>query len=397
MSANKAVTMIANCEGQRVACNVDWLSFSVKSREVNPTIECPEGYRMEVLQGNNVFKERFILKDLSGVKLITVLWHPFSRVLDQRLMTVQVANSQLYADGGVMRCYDLLQECVECSFNACSRIDICLDFVADDRKAKIIRKLSEGGMYVEKKREGSVWWHESTIGSGEGERKVKQCHCLSWGAKDSEVKVKLYWKSREVGLVGAGDEKNISKPYIVDEWKANGMDVKRVWRLEFSLSGAGKLLWDSKVIQLDDVASPFWFCRVFAGLYRTRFVVRKNQGRRTKKHNADEIVPFLNLPFDRLPIAWRRYQKREPLTPDGEVLKTIRHLIMQCDSEVVRCNPEFVERLYDLCDTMCQKSHAYPYVNQLLGKPLYDYFSDIYTEAGEGKHEVLPSLAKSLA
>ena len=382
-----------------MACNVDWLSFSVKSKEEEPTIECLEGYRMEVLTGNNIFKYRFILYDVSGVKLFTVLWCPHSSVLDKRIMTCQVANSQLYIDNGILKCYELLRKCVDCSFNACSRIDICLDFVADDSKMRIIRKLSEGAMYVEKKREGSMWWHEITIKRGEEEMKVKQCHCLSWGSKKTEIKVKLYWKSREIGMIPQKKDEipTPSKPYIVEEWRSNKMDTKKVWRLEFSMSGAGQLIWDEKVISLEDVNSPYWFCRVFAGLLRTRFVIRKNQGRRTEKHNGDQIVKFIEVPFDRLPVEWMKYQQKEPLTPDGEVLKVIRHLILQCDNEVLRCNGDYIQNMYNLIDTMCQKSNAYPYVYQLLGKSLYEYFCDIYTGSGEGKHEVLPSLSKSIS
>lgn len=404
-----------------MACNVDWLSFNVKSKDKEPTIECPEGYRMEVLTGNNIFKNRFILYDVSGVKLFTVLWCPYSSVVDSRIMTCQIANSQLYINDGILKCYELLKRCVDCCFNACSRIDICLDFVADDSKMRIIRKLSEGAMYVEKKREGSVWWHENTISKEGKEVKVKQCHCLAWGSKSSEIKVKLYWKSREIGLLPQAKSDNSkkitkrkckkhwksrrkegeiptpSKPYIVEEWKANNMDTKKVWRLEFSMSGAGQLIWDEKVISLEDVNSPYWFCRVFAGLLRTRFIVRKNQGRRSEKHNGDKIVKFIEVPFDKLPVEWMKYKEKEPLTPDGEVLKVIRHLILQCDNEVLRCNSEYIQNMYNLIDTICQKSNAYPYVYQLLGKSLYDYFCDIYTSAGKGKHDVIPSLSKSIS
>lgn len=392
--------MLINYNGKRMTCNIDWLSFSVKTKESNPEIMCPDGYRLELLPGNNIFANRFIMRDLAGNKLITCLWNPYSKVLDQRLMTCQVANSQLYIDGGINRCFALLQQCVDCSFNAVSRVDICLDFVASDRDYKIIRKLSSGAMYVERKREGSQFWHETTIQKGSKSLKVRQVHCLSWGSKTTEIKCKLYYKSREQGLLSVpknGTPIAPEKPYIVDEWISNKMDTKRVWRLEFSLCGAGQLIWDGKVITLEDVSSPYWYCRVFAGLYRTRFVVRKNQGRRTLKHNDDDIVSFLDLPFDRLPLEWITYAKRDPLTPDGEVLKIIRHLILQTDSDVIRANPQYLESLYDLCNTMCQQSHAYPYVQRLLGKSLRDYFNDIVENSGVGIYDTIPQLSKSLS
>lgn len=395
--------MTINYSGRRMTCNVDWLSFSVMLRETNPEIICPEGYRMEILPGNNVFRNRMILRNDAGEKLLTCLWCPFSTVINKRIMTVQVANSRLYCSVGIKDACALLSECVEYSFNACSRIDICLDFVASDFQLGCIRKMATGAMYVEKKREGSQFWHENTIKKGEKEIKVRQPHCLSWGSKTSEIKVKLYWKSREQGILPQVDKKGnvrypaAEKPYIVEEWRTNKMDVLRVWRLEFSLQSSGQLQWDDKVITLDDVASPYWFCRVFAGLLRTRFVVRKNEGKRTDKHNNDSIVKFLEVPFDRLLLKWQQYNKSEPLTPDGEVLKQIRHLLLQADNEVIRANAKYVESLYNMIETMCEVSGSRNYVERLLGKSLYEYFCDIYTGAGEGKHEVIPSLSKSIS
>lgn len=394
--------MLINYNGHRMTCNVDWLSFSVLLREESPELVCPDGYRMEILTGNNIFQNRMILRNTAGEKLLTCLWNPYSKVINKRIMTVQVANSRLYCVDGIHNAYALLSECVECSFNACSRIDICLDFVATEHQLSCIRKMAAGSMYVEKKREGSQFWHENTIVKGGEKTKVRQPHCLSWGSKTSEIKVKLYWKSREQGMLPKVDKNGEivypepEKPYIVEEWRINKMDLLRVWRLEFSLQSSGQLLWDNKVITLDDISSPYWFCRVFAGLLRTRFIVRKNQGKRTAKHNRDAVVGFLDVPFDRLPLKWQEYNETQPLTPDGEVLKQIRHLLLQADNEVIRANPKYVENLYAMVETMCQESGSTSYVERLLGKSVYDYFCEIYTESGAGTHNVLPSLSKSI-
>ena len=116
-----------NVSDAKYCINCDWLAFSVKLNEREPELQCPEGYRLELLQGNNIYKNRFVLYDADGRKCLTALWSPYSSVLDATIMTVQAANWMLYS---VSASYimDLLLQIVDCEFNSVGRVDIFCDF-----------------------------------------------------------------------------------------------------------------------------------------------------------------------------------------------------------------------------------------------------------------------------
>lgn len=273
-----------------IIVNCDWLQYSVLTHYEQPEIECPKGYRIEVMTGNNVFRHRAIVSDERGRKWLTMLWSPYSGKLNSRLMTVQIANWLLYS-GGIKTADRVLHQIVECKFNSMGRIDVCGDFQITDSQLVTIKHLNSGHYYVQGKKEGSAWWHN--VGSVGTTAKAKQLHCLTWGSPSSKIKTKLYNKSREQGVLDGGEPE---KPYIIEQWRLAGWDITKVYRLEFSLSSSGQLLWRGQRITLDDVASADWLYDVFSLLLEKRFVIRKNQGKRQGHKNLDEIVPFWSVP-----------------------------------------------------------------------------------------------------
>lgn len=376
--------LIKNSNQETMIVNVDWLSYSVRLADAMPELICPEGYRMEVLQGNNIYKNRFILRDCTGEKVVTCMWCPYSSVLDKNVATVQVANSWLYLPYGIEHCHDIMCQCWDCAYNGCSRVDICCDFVANDRRMRLIRKLQTGGVYIAKKREGSTFWHERLV----GERKVRECHCFSWGSKKTEIKCKLYNKSREVGLVTKDGKipETVEKQYIVDSWRKAGFDILRVWRLEFSLQGAGQLRWDGKVIDIADVGGDTWALYMYASLYQSRFDMRYNDGRRTVKHNDDRQIDFLLLKewtVEGCTINWQEYNHDEP-TPDAESITTIRKLMLQLESPAATSNTAVFDAIANAVGVILQEGKFRAYFDRCFGKPFDVYMAEKRAETGEG-------------
>ena len=111
---------------------IDWLSFSGKRTDVMQEPKCPEGYRMELYEGNNIFKNRAIIFDSEGSKLITMLWNPHSSLLDKALITFQFSNEVLYFERE-KECLELTYKSIDYQFNSFSRIDFAMDFEADKR------------------------------------------------------------------------------------------------------------------------------------------------------------------------------------------------------------------------------------------------------------------------
>lgn len=369
--------------------NCDWLSFNVKLLEPEPEIECPDGYRLEILQGNNIFKNRLILRDFSGAKIITCLWCPFSKVIDKLTMTCQIANALLYSDG-ILKAFELLQSVVQCEFNTCSRLDFCCDFEVTERHMAIIRKLTSGAMYVSGKREGSEFWHNTKFKN----KDTKTSHCLSWGSKSSEIKVKLYFKAREQNLLqpdGIPD-----KPYIVAQWQSMDMDIQKVWRLEFSLSGAGLLRYKGRLITLEDVSSPQWYCGVFADLYKKRFEVRKNQGKRKGKHNDDAKIDFFPKELMRMlgeiELVWKETEKNR--LPDADVVTSLRKLLRLLEEPAATSSEDVFDSIAASVCTLVNVAHLELYCEKLLGMSVENYMNELRSEVGFGIHEMTPAPSK---
>lgn len=373
-----------------VIINCDWLQYSVMLESDNPEFECPQGFRLEILQGNNIFRYRCLVFDAAGRKWLTLLWSPFSSVLNSRIMTVQVANLLLYYNA-IHESYRLLKSIVCCGFNSCGRVDICCDFQMSEQKLEVLKHLNSGHYYVQGKSEGSTWWH-SVKNETESSSFVKsQLHCLSWGSKCSDIKVKCYNKSREINAEERQGE--CEKPYIRALWQQAGWDVGKVWRLEFSLSGSGKLRWGNEVISLESVASAAWLRRVFYSLYGTRFVVRENQGRREGHKNLDAVREFLRLPKESEILC------RSLGVLDGkgcsEAVKVLRRLVSQLSSPAVVASPAVASAVASAAAAVVESAGLSAYFLAKFGEDYQSFLREAVEMAGEGIFEVDGNPAKA--
>ena len=371
-------------KNNRYCVNLDWLQYSVHLREPEPEILCPKGYRIELCQGNNIFEHRALVFDSRGAKYLTLLWKPYSKVLPSNLMTVQLANEYLYLMSGEGVKWSLrdVQQIVDCTFNAIGRIDICVDWEGSRERDEFLRHLNSGHYYAQHKSEGSNWWHEVEKDG----HKRKQLHCLTWGSQHSEIKVKVYHKSREQGLIG-GDEPE--KPWIVREWKANEMDIRNVWRLEFSLSGAGQLRYKRQPITLDNVASEQWCLNVLCELYHNRFVTRINQGRRNGHHNNDTRVYLFPFPTRGGGLRWAEPKGQDYELPAAIVL--LRSMMRQIDNPALMAAPSTFNDYATTILNLIDNHHLTGYFLRTYDKNPEDYFNALWENVGTGIRHTTPS------
>lgn len=379
--------MFFKYQDSKFCVNCDWLSFSVHLREPEPEIMCPDGLRIELCQGNNVFEHRAMVFDSRGAKYLTLLWKPYSKVLPANLMTCQVANEFLYlpAGQGIKWAFEDLQRIVDCTFNAVGRIDICIDWEANDNRLEFLKHLNSGHYYAQHKSEGSTWWHEVS----DGDHKHKQLHCLTWGSSKSEIKVKIYHKSREQGLIN-GDTPE--KPWIVEEWKQNGIDIRNVWRLEFSMQGAGQLRYKGQPIKLDNVQDEFWLLNVLCELYANRFVTRINQGKRNGHKNLDQRVYLFQLPPRAAGLKWADPKGKDYELPASITL--LRSLMRQADNPVVMASrPMFEEYAYMIIHLV--EAHKLDgYFRRTYQNECRAYFDTMWENVGQGIRQTTPSPAR---
>lgn len=379
--------MYFSYQDTKFCVNCDWLAFSVHLQEPEPEIMCPEGLRIELCQGNNVFEHRAMVFDGRGAKYMTLLWKPYSKVLPANLMTCQIANEFLYlpAGQGIKWAFQDLQQIVDCTFNTVGRIDICVDFEGSTERIDFIKHLNSGHYYAQHKSEGSTWWHEVA----EGDYKHKQLHCLTWGSPKSEIKVKLYHKSREQGLI-AGDQPE--KPWIVDEWKEAGLDIRNVWRLEFSLSGAGQLRYKGQPITLENVSDEQWILNVICELYNNRFVTRINQGKRQGHKNNDTRVYLFQLPLRAADLKWAEASGKDHEVPASITL--LRSMMRQIDNPVVMSHRPTFEAYATTILQIVQDHKLSGYFLRTYEAEAEQYFTDLWQNVGSGIRHCTPSPAR---
>ena len=365
-------------ENNGFCLNCDWLQYSVLTDSEEPEIICPDGYRLEIAQGNNIFENRALLFNGNGEKVLTLLWKPYSSVLNKRLMTVQVANKFLYT-GMIRKNFELVRQIVACSFNSVGRFDICLDFEANEEFLDAVKHLNSGHYYVQHKTEGSSWWHEVN----KDNFKHKQTHCLTWGSPNSEIKVKLYHKSREQGLI-SGDVAD--KPWIVEEWEEAHFNKKNVWRLEFSLAGAGQLRWEKQLITLEMIENESWLRRVFFSLYHKRFVCRINQGKRQGHKNNDTRVYLVNLPLDGENLTW--YEAPNLKSESKPAIELLRSLMRQVDNSAVMASKLMFESYGKMICEVIENYGLENYFKAVFEKDYTDYLAELYDKSGSGVYNM---------
>lgn len=362
-----------------VIINCDWLQYSVILGEDDPEFECPDGFRLEVLQGNNIFRHRLIVWDGQGRKWLTLLWSPYSSRLNKRLMTVQVANELLYGCA-INMSFNVLQKIVCCRFNSLGRVDVCADFQMSEEKMEVLKHLNSGHYYVQAKSEGSIWWHKENDTKGYATYFTNHLHCQTWGSHKSQIKVKCYYKSREQGMLAS--EPCPEKPYIIKMWEDAGWNVKNVWRLEFSLSKTSKGMYDNKHIGLEEVSSSEWLTHLFYQLYSSRFIVRQNEGKRGSKKNEDKIIPFLALPQEDSLFRWSVGDTQRPEMSDA--VKALRALMTQTQSEVILCNQDAAEYLATAIMSVVRNNRLETYFHNHYGDSVEGWAQTYVNGSGEG-------------
>lgn len=342
----------------------DWLSFSVilllddAERRAEPVLHQPSGYILKDFAGTNIYKRRAILFTQQGDKVLTLLYMPYSKVINPASMFVEVANKYLYT--GFEFVLDLLKEVHDYYFQSLSRFDIATDFSPSPYQMSVIDMLQSGKAYVQGKREGSMFHNYTREGDSAVLRTPKQ---MNWGSPTSTVKFKLYNKTLEITEVDPNGRKWINKPYIIDCWRCNGLFLDRdIWRLECSITTCSQQSWRGERLDYSTTAIEN-YTALFYDLVSTRFVIRKNEGHANKRY--DKILPFLIMP-DRQPY---RLRKVEPKSAQLHTVhaSTLRNLIKELDKPEVQCNRAMTDTLLATTRSVIQLAKLDGYFQRCMG------------------------------
>lgn len=204
---------------------IDWLQIHARRNSLDmPTIV--GSYRVEKMKyQTRHFKSVYEVFDKEE-RIATIACDPHSEIMKANSALVKLDNKQLYRVDlktfveSFLRIFDF-------HFISYSRIDLFIDFEEFNDfpdPMDFIKSFLNGSMLKFGKSKFKV--------QGEHNSDNKYFY-LKFGSETSETTYYLYDKSKEL-------EEVKMKPWIVDNWKANGLNPAKVWRLEFSLKSSLK-------------------------------------------------------------------------------------------------------------------------------------------------------------
>lgn len=367
---------------QPLLLNVDWLALSVKFYE-DEWNELPQGHFYIDCDGTNVWERRRVVYNEFNEKVATLLYRPKSNLIGRYCGLLEIANEWLYHGQSPNRIIQYMYDWRPFAIAGMSRVDLACDFEPTKNQRITIEKLASADYYVSGKRSGSSFWsvvNSDLLADAYQGRKI--CHCQSWGHKTTQVKWKLYYKSKE--LLDALGGKMFAKPYILDCWEQAGLDKRDVWRLEVSVKDANQLNYDGQPLAFEEIKCDA--VGVYRSLYGQRFIVRKNQGHKDKTN--DEIVPF--LPIDA--GATIRCAKAKATHRRNPAVTLLRHLLQSLESEEILMDDTMREDVLRHMEQIVIANGLSNYFAGIVGESFWDFVESRRLLADTiRQHHVLPA------
>lgn len=351
---------------------VDWVGLSL--RLYSEVRDIPNHVWREY-SATNVWACRRILYNEYGDKVVTLLSKPRSSVIDSRAALLEIENEWLYHGGGARVIIDMLSAVMQFEILGFSRLDLAADFCPDAKQSNIIRGLADGRYYVSGKRNGSGFWSTNNCDWLAPQwNGVRIPHCQSWGHKTSAIKWKLYYKTKE--LADAGGGRFLDKPYIVDQWRMAGFDIRNVWRLEVSLKHGNAFLFDGMRIDLDCVYNSR--ADVFRTLLDSRFQIRKNEGH---KDRSNDTQVFL-LDTDESQFRFESAPSKKLAEHNGRI-SLMRALVRSLDDEQVLLDAPSREAVFSHLESIIKRDGLQNYFFAMTGHYLEEYRDEMETFAAQ--------------
>lgn len=357
----------------------DWLAVSI--RLLDDIQRTPAHHHWESYDGGtNVWQCRRILYNEYGEKVLTLLSKPKSSLIGHDMALVEIANEWLYHGLGVHAILTKLRWCVPFVVVGLSRLDLAADFVPNKLMCKQIVQLAKGELEVGSKQNGSGFWSVNNDEWMPDTWRGKRCpHSTSWGHKVTDVKWKLYYKSKELRDAAGGN--GYDKPYIVDLWRECDMDINSVWRLEVSVKNCNKLLFDGKPLGLE--AWRMDTLRIFEALYTSRFQLSKG-GTRAAGGRCQHI-PFLPVQECHA-IKCRTYDGER--TSNARIA-LLRQLIKSTDEMEVRCDRPTLLDVLDTIGGIVQRDGLQRYFEGMVGVRYEEWRSSLMEGNPDGRMPIL--------
>lgn len=345
-----------------IPLSVDWLALSLRLEDM--PIGCPDGHRWAYYTPTPVWASRWCLYNDFGEKVLTLLFQPRQSILHPRTALLEVANEWLYHGIGFTGVLSLLSEVVKYRITGISRLDLAADFTPDDNQASIIRQLASGEMYVGNKRNRVPWYNTIHDDFLPARWQGETPHSQTWGHKTTDVRWKLYYKTKELRDACGG--KAFDKPYIVDMWREVGLDIADVWRLEVSVHNCNNFNFMGDRLSYERFLSSG--SDLYQALYTSRFQVYRNQGH--KDRSNDEKVSFLDVGALRGAFKVKRDDR---LTEHHGRLTLLRHMYQDIQTEEVLLCDVAREATLNAMENIIENDRFEKYFEVMAGRSFDDW------------------------
>lgn len=305
----------------RLLCNIDWLEVYCKRSTLDPPQNTAHLLCHKEPYTTRVYRDVYRVVTDYGVPVATATCTPLSSksqggILLDSIMHIKVANFWLYTD----KWRNMLDAVLQ-MFNATvvniSRLDVCGDwqYAANGCPAdKMLQNIAVGKY----RKVYQPNWHlharsEDTL----------RYNSIGFGSKSSPVFTRFYNKSLE--LKQAKD-----KPYIRELWDAFGFSKgKDVYRVEFSLSGVGKMCVDDETgeiitYNIDDICTNRQVCNIFVHLAQRYFDIRVYDNARSSRCTPIQVFPRAPKPY--IPVHNITYE--ESTRTDKTIINRLRRYLL---------------------------------------------------------------------
>lgn len=215
--------------------NYDWVEVFAMESDHYParTVSYYESYygSLNVVRreyGTPMYRDMITIYN-GKTKLIEVRRDPLSKaseggIFPDRCCHIRLTNRSCYLPDPIGFLLAFLRT-HHLEYVSTKRIDVCLDFNrfdGGDDPATFLRKYHA--------RKYAKFYQREFFDHGRDQWQDAYYNSVKWGSPTSVITTKLYNKTEELARPKCG------KPYIVDAWRACGLDVNLpVWRVEFSI------------------------------------------------------------------------------------------------------------------------------------------------------------------
>ena len=363
---------------------IDWLQLQVLVPNKFETVTTKYKIVREGYQTRH-YKSVYTISDKrTGEEIAVLAAEPHSGILKQDGGLLKISNKYLYQVNLRAFIEGFLRE-IKCAFVSITRLDIAVDLLRFDTG------MPPGDFVAAVVSNKFIKTKQTDFKTAGRMANVIKFDYIKFGSETSAVSYYLYNKSREMQDVKL-------KPWIVDNWRANGYDTTDdVWRLEFSLKNNQKGFFDPEtglqIAGFKDLNMLDWpvLVRVWQFHFDKyfSFVVADKKGRNMKQKKRLKPVRLMDN-VAAAPVAVKLSEKQD----SGRSDKIFFKKLMKLNQELRGQDYELGVFTNELAEYLCHNRMLSSWVSKKFPQFVYSMRDDFQQSFYAFKQSRFPVVGK---